>query len=270
MGRIFSIDEFSVFDGEGIRVSVFLKGCPLRCVWCHSPEGQSSKPQYLRAPAGCIGCGKCLVEGQLRQESVERCPKGLIRLCGEDISAEALCKRLLSLQGLADGVTFSGGEPLLQGEFLLESLKLLAGKMHRAVQTCGYAPEETFAEVLQNCELVLMDLKLMDPAAHRKYTGADNTLILNNYRRLAKSGVELITRVPLIQGITDTEENLSSIAAFMAENGVNRVELLPSNPFVGAKYRAAGKTWDPPYDEKGVVQTRPEIWQKYGIEVKVL
>lgn len=270
MGRIFAIDEFSVFDGDGLRISVFLKGCPLRCVWCHSPEGQRQEVQYLRAPAGCMDCGRCLIDGALRQESVARCPKGLVRRCGEDISAQELCGRLLKLQGLADGVTFSGGEPLMQGGFLSECLDLLAGKMHRAVQSCGYASKEQFAAMMERCEQILMDLKIMDADLHRKYTGADNGPILENYRLLARGGVDFITRVPLIPEITDTEENLSSIAAFMAENGVHKVELLPVNPMAGAKYKAVGRRWAPPYDESASAQTRLPLWKQYGIEVKVL
>ncbi len=270
MGRIFSIDEFSVFDGDGIRVSVFLKGCPLRCVWCHSPEGQEQQLQYLRAPAGCTGCGNCMTDKGLCEESIARCPKGLVRRCGEDIEPQALTECLLKLKGLADGVTFSGGEPLLQGDFLMECLGLLAGKMHRAVQTCGYADPNLFAAMLQQTDQVLMDLKLMDADAHRQYTGVDNDIILQNYRSLAQSDVPFVTRVPLIPTVTDTKENLTAIAVFLRENGVKYVELMPYNPMAGAKYKAVGRTWQPPYDESRPVCINKEIWQKNGVEVKIL
>ncbi len=270
MGRIFSIDEFSVFDGPGLRMSVFLKGCPLRCVWCHSPEGRSYEKQILRAPAGCIGCGNCLIDGALRPESVLRCPRGLVRECGEDITAETLCQRILRLQGMLDGVTFSGGEPLMQGDFLLACLQGLEGKMHRAVQTCGYAPADTFAAVLANVELVLMDLKIMDGAAHRKYTGVDNEGILKNYETLVNSGVPFVTRVPLIPGITDTVENITETATFLHRLGVQNVELLPYNTMAGAKYKAAGMVWQPPFDEAIPCNPRKELWENYGIEVKIL
>ena len=270
MGRIFNIEEFSVFDGPGIRMTVFLKGCPLRCVWCHSPEGQGTEQEMLRAPSGCLGCGRCMIEGKLTKESAARCPKGLVRCCGEDISPEALCKRIEDLRNMLDGVTFSGGEPLLQAEFLVECLKNLEGKLHRGVQTCGYAPSPKFAQMLKHTDLVLMDLKLMDPALHRRYTGVGNEGILCNYRLLAASGVPFITRVPLIPGVTDTEENLSAIAAFLKENGVHRAELMPYNTMAGAKYTAAGRVWRPPYDERVACTPRREIWQKYDIEVKIL
>ncbi len=270
MGRIFAVDELSVFDGPGLRMSVFLKGCPLRCVWCHSPEGRSYEKQMLRAPAGCIGCGNCLIDGALRPESVTRCPRGLVRECGEDITAEALCQRILRLRGMMDGVTFSGGEPLMQGDFLLACLQGLEGKMHRAVQTCGYAPADTFAATLARTDYLLMDLKLMDPTLHRYYTGVDNAPILKNYQQLAASGLPFITRLPLIPTVTDTVENITAMAAFLRENGVDRVELLPYNSLAGAKYKAAGLVWQPPFDETIPSNPRKELWENYGIEVKIL
>ena len=270
MGKIFSIEEMTVFDGPGVRMSIFLKGCPLRCVWCHSPEGQRSESEMIRALSGCLQCGNCLIGGKLLPESAARCPKGLVRECGGEFTAEEVSRRVEELGALLDGVTFSGGEPLMQGPFLLECLQALEGKIHRAVQTCGYADVETFAQILQHVELVLMDLKLMDPTDHRRFTGVDNAPILANFCRLAQSGVPFITRVPLIPGITDGVENLTAIACFLKENGVSYVELLPYNTMAGAKYAALGRRWKPPYDETVPCNPHGEIWENYGIEVKIL
>lgn len=239
MGRIFSIEEFATFDGPGIRTTVFLKGCPLRCTWCHNPEGQHYLPEYVRSSNGCLACGACIAAAsqnadgsrQLTEASKNACPRQLIRLCGEEIPAAALCKRILEnadiLNATGGGVTFSGGEPLGQSAFLLECLSYLNKKVHRAIQTCGYAECSVFSDVLDHCEYVLFDLKIMDPAAHLEYCGVENAPIHKNYRALANSGVAFVTRVPLIPTVTDTPQNLEAIARFISELGVTYVELLP-------------------------------------------
>ena len=280
-GTIFSIEEFSTFDGPGVRCTVFLKGCPLRCMWCHNPEGQCFEPQLLRSPNGCTGCGACLEEGRketgtpcLVEHSINACPNHLVRLCGETLSPQSLMKRLdkklWMLNTAGGGVTFSGGEPLSQPDYLLECLRLLRGKTHRAVQTSGFAPEWVFQSVLSECEYVLYDLKLMDPAMHRRYTGQDNTRILQNYRTLAAGGKPFITRIPLIPGVNDTEENLQATAAFLVELGVHQIELLPYNRSAGAKYRSLGRSYITDFDEDKAPDPRTDLFQNYGIEVSVL
>lgn len=272
-GRIFSIEEFSTFDGPGIRCTVFLKGCPLRCQWCHNPEGQRFERQILRSPNGCIGCGSCTRTG-MTEESIPLCPRHLLRLCGEDLTPGELFARLedkLWMLGAAGGgVTFSGGEPLSQSAFLLECLKLLQGKAHRAVQTSGFAPGEVFNEVLKSCDFMLFDLKLMDTLQHKHYTGVGNEVILQNYQTLVASGLSFITRIPLIPGVNDTAENLTQTAQFMHELGVKQIELLPYNKAAGAKYKAAGREFRVDFDETAECQPRKEIFDQYHIEVKVL
>ena len=281
VGRIFSIEEFSTYDGPGIRSTVFLKGCPLRCAWCHNPEGQSFTSEIAKSPSGCLGCGACVAKGKeltgetrLVPESVAVCPRRLIRICGEDISAEALVSRLeknLRLLNMGGGgVTFSGGEPLSQGEFVIECLKLLDGKTHRAIQTCGYADGELFRRAVSECEYVLYDLKHMDGAIHKRYTGVDNTRILENYRELVKSGVEFVTRIPLIPTVNDTENNLRKTAEFMSGLGVKYIELLPYNKMAGGKYLMLGREYRVDFDGSIPPQPRAEIFNEYGIEVRVL
>ena len=279
--RIFSIEEFSTYDGPGIRMTVFLKGCPLRCMWCHNPEGQEFNVQIVKSPNGCLGCGACLDAGQVATgtpqlcvESVDACPRGLVRVCGEEYTSERLLERIeknipiLNMSG--GGVTFSGGEPLCHAEFVKECMRLLRGKTNRALQTCGYCKPDVFASVLDECDYVLYDLKLMDDKAHRYYTGVSNSTILENYRLLARSGVDMVTRIPLIPSVNDTEENITQTAQFIVNNGQRYIELLPYNKLAGGKYLMLGRKYLPEFDEKTEVEIHRDIFEKYGIEVRVL
>ena len=281
MGKIFSIEEFSTFDGPGIRETIFLKGCPLKCTWCHNPEGQSFETMVVKSPNGCLNCGLCTEKGReltgipsLVKESVAVCPRNLVRICGEDKSAEELIKiidkNIAILNASGGGVTFSGGEPLSQPEFLLECLKLLKGKTNRAIQTTGFASEKIFSEIIKNCEYVLYDLKLMDDEKHKFFVGGSNKNILKNYQSLAKSGVQFITRIPLIPTVNDTVENLEATAKFMKENGVKKIEILPYNKMAGGKYKLIGKEYTPGFDVTIEPSPRKEIFEKYEIEVRVL
>ena len=280
-GKIFSIEEFSTFDGPGIRMTVFLKGCPLKCVWCHNPEGQSFESEIVRSPNGCLGCGACLEQGRkkcgdpcLVPESIAVCPQNLVRLCGEDVTSEDICRRIAKkadmLNMCGGGVTFSGGEPLVQHEFLYECLRLLKGRVNRALQTTGFASDGIFNKILSECDFVLYDLKHMDPDIHKKYVGADNREILKNYRTLAESSTEFITRIPLIPGVNDTVENITETAAFLKENRVRRLEILPYNSAAGAKYKLVGREYSVDFDENATPDPHKEIFEKYDIEVTVL
>ena len=275
--KVFSIEEFSVFDGPGMRTSVFLMGCPLRCEWCHNPEGQGFDNFILRSPNGCIECGNCQrhakIDGRktiFTEESLRSCPNALLRYCAEEYTSEALCKKLERslpiLNASGGGVTFSGGEPTASHEFLLECLTLLKGKTNRAVQTCGYCTPDVFERVLAECDYMLFDLKLIDDALSKRYTGVSNAPILQNLRALAKSGKEFVIRTPLVPGVTDTEENTEAIARLLEDNGVKYVELLPYNKMAGSKYRLAGRVFAPSFDESVPVAIRKELFSKHGIE----
>jgi len=278
-GYIFSIEEFSVYDGPGIRSTVFLKGCPLRCSWCHNPEGQEPKPQIVRSPNGCVGCKRC--EKAATEEngkwiftvqSIQSCPMGLLRVCGEEMSPEELCQRLLKNRRLLQkgGVTFSGGEPFMQSAFLFDCLQLLKGKLHTAIQTSGYCNREVFAKALELADYFLFDLKVIDEDGHKKYTGVSNRCILENFTALAKSGKDFTVRVPLIPGVTDTEKNITDIARVLTRNGVGYVELLPYNKMAGGKYAMVQRQYTPMFDEQQEVMIRKDIFDTYGIEYKVL
>ncbi len=247
-GTIFDIKEFTVHDGPGARVTVFMKGCPLRCVWCHNPEGLDRKPELMHRRSMCVHCGNCKKgcdhpQCQGFDRCVLACPNGCLSIAGEEMTPRALADRLSQyvpmLNAMGGGITFSGGEPLLQGEFLLEVMALLPDA-HIALQTSGYALSGLYSRVAQRVDYVLQDLKLADPGLHKDYTGVDNQLILENVRWLKQSGKPFVFRVPLIPGITDTAENLNALARITEDYSV---ELMPYNPMAGAKYPMVGRTY---------------------------
>ncbi len=245
-GIIFDEKEFAVHDGPGVRTTVFFKGCPLRCVWCHNPEGLSPKIELMTKPSRCQHCGRCRIPCTHEacrgfDRCLYACPDVQVSVCGREVSVDELTEWLLKSADFlrkSGGVTFSGGEPLLQGEFLLAVCgRLKAEGIHLAVETCGYAPAALFDRMLDVVDYVMMDLKLMDPEQHKKYTGADNSLILTNAARLKASGKAHIFRTPLIPGITETPENRAAVLAFAGESPH---EILPYNSMAGAKYPMLG------------------------------
>lgn len=277
---VFSIEEFSTFDGPNLRTTVFFKGCPLRCEWCHNPEGQRPDKEYVRNKNGCIGCGECLknanrVAGRtvFTEKSAAACPKGLIRVCGTDYTPRQLADRLnKNADILSDGggITFSGGEPLLRTDFIVATSALLDPRLTVALQTSGYADNATFKNALGVCDFVLYDLKIIDKDGFAKYCGGDTEIVLRNYRTLAESGVPFVTRVPLIPTVTDTPQNLTAIAETIAEVGAKRVELLPYNRFAGGKYPTVGRKYSPSFDETVPSSPRTEIFASFGIGTKIL
>lgn len=265
-GIIFDIKDFALHDGAGIRTTVFLKGCPLRCAWCHNPEGLSPAPELYRK-GGCVDCGLCRTPCDHPDcapfgRCLHVCPANRLRVSGVPWDSEALAARLLKKKDIYDlsggGVTLSGGEPLLQAEFSLSLLTALEGRVHRALETSGYAPEDTFLRVAEACDFVYMDLKLFDPEAHRRMTGVDNTVILENARRLREMGIPHTFRIPLIPGITDTEENLRGLSSVA---GDSPVELLPCNPLAPAKYGSVGRVFSPDVSPDAPVSPRLSLFR---------
>ncbi len=281
LGTVFDIKEFSVYDGPGVRATVFLKGCPLRCQWCHNPEGLGKSPQIM-VSSGCAKCGKCRVDGCAflnRGECdgcgrcVSLCPQGLRKISGTIYTPEELTKRLLSYApffGTDGGVTFSGGEPTYQSDFLCEVLDILGNAgIHRAVQTCGYCSEAVFSRVLDRVDFVLFDIKHTDPDLHKKYTGVDNAPILANLERLKRSGVPFIVRIPLIAGVNDDAVNLAKTAELLTDApNLQRVELLPYNGAAGAKYKMVDMPFD--HDFRAPERVDTSVFTARGIDCRVL
>jgi pyruvate formate lyase activating enzyme len=248
-GVVFDVKEFAVHDGPGVRVTVFLKGCPLRCSWCHNPEGLSPQPQVMRGAAG-------------------------ERLAGQVFTSAELAARLNSqgdlLRAGQGGVTFSGGEPLAQAEFVAEVIDQL-DDIHVVLDTSGDAEEADFRLVASKAGLIYFDLKLIDPGQHRYHTGADNVRILKNLRLLGELDVPFVIRVPLVPGVTDTEANLSAISRLIAGMpGLQRVDLLPYNRAAGAKYAACALTFQPTFDEAQPVNPNLACLEPAGVKVRIL
>ncbi len=278
-GLVFSIEEFSVFDGPGIRSTVFLKGCPLKCSWCHNPEGQSFEKQILKNYNECIGCGKCIETAvrltgkkDLIEECAAVCPKNLIRVCGVEYTAEELCLKLKKNKMFYDGggVTFSGGEPLAQPQFLSECLGILKGEIHTAVQTSGYTNEKVFKEILNLADMFLFDLKVINEEKSKKYTGVSSSVIINNFGLLAESGRDFIVRIPLIPEVIATESNLKDIINILRFYKVKYAEGLPYNKLAGAKYSLCSRKYTPQFDPDAAVAESADLFKSNGITLRIM
>jgi pyruvate formate lyase activating enzyme len=248
-GILFDIKEFALFDGPGLRTTVFLKGCPLRCAWCHNPEGLTAEPQMLRSAGG-------------------------ERLVGQRFEAAALATRLNRqadiLRDAGGGVTFSGGEPLQQAAFVGAVIDGL-DRQHVVLDTSGYGEEAEFRRLVAKVDLVFFDLKLIDPHLHERYTGCGNGPILRNLRALSESKRPYVIRVPLVPGVTDTAANLSAIAqTCRCLAGLVRVDLLPYNRAAGGKYDACGLRFAPSWDEAQAPCVDTDVFVRAGLAARVV
>lgn len=263
---IFDISHSSFVDGPGIRTTVFFKGCNLRCKWCHNPESISPKPELMFYADRCKDCGACLRNCPNELKTCSLCGKcahyclyDARKLCGkryavDELFSEIVCDRAF-YESSGGGVTFSGGECMLQVEFLTEILKKCKDEhISTAVDTAGKVPWESFEKILPYTDLFLYDIKLMDKALHRKFTGADNSLILDNLKKLFGAGKRIHIRIPVIANVNDNAAEMEKVKAFLKENGYpEKVELLPYHKLGEAKRNALGKEtflFSPPTDEK--------------------
>lgn len=278
-GIVFDIKEFAVFDGPGIRQTVFLKGCPLRCSWCHNPEGLCKAPQLMVSTASCIKCGKCK-EVCVNETCISCgacipvCPLHLRRIAGTEMSSTELADRIKEnseyYSNYGGGVTFSGGEPLMQAEFLVEVLEQLEG-IHCAIETSGYCQKELFQKVLEQLDFVMMDIKLMNREKHKFYTGVFNDRILENVSVLCSGDTPFVIRIPVIPGVNDNEENYEETARFLeGAKALQKVELLPYHKTAGAKYTMLGKEYKPVFDPEQKIWISQKIFSEHGIRSEVL
>lgn len=248
---ISDIQRFCMHDGPGIRTTVFFKGCPLRCEWCHNAETQNCQKELLFYKEKCIGCGickacdkeACIVCGAC----VQNCPTGAREVAGYEYTAQELYDQIqkdIAFYGKEGGVTFSGGECMMQVEGLAEVLKMCKENgIHTAIDTAGYVPFEHFEKILPYTDLFLYDIKLFDFEKHKKYTGVDNKLILENIKKLFSAGATIWVRIPIIPSVNDNTQEMKKIKEFLDGCGSpEKIELLPYHPMGESKSQALGKT----------------------------
>jgi pyruvate formate lyase activating enzyme len=266
-GLIFNIMRFSLHDGPGIRTTVFLKGCPLACWWCHNPESQDPGPELVYSAERCRLCADCaaacpehaiqLLDGALRRSPdlcracgacVDACLTEARDLVGRRVTASSVIRDIerdvIFFDESGGGVTFSGGEPVSQPAFLDAMLTgCRARRIHTVIDTCGFAQRDVFLEVASKADLVLYDLKTTNRDKHDTYTGVSNELVLDNLEALASAGRPVIVRLPVIPGINDSREELAEAAALLARLPVRHIELLPYHRGGVEKYRRLGVSY---------------------------
>lgn len=242
-GQIFDIKEFSIYDGPGLRTTVFLKGCPLRCLWCHNPEGLSTRRQIMVMNNNCGDCVDCLKPCKHPEciglpRCLKICKDGKVILKNETVDAKKLARQLLTQSEFFgdSGITFSGGEPTSQSEFLFEMLDLLS-EIHTVVETCGYTDQITFKKLIDKASLIYLDIKHTNSKIHKELTGVDNELILSNLNQLINSKKEFVVRMPLIYGYNDDEDNLNQLVKILSNiPNLKELHFLPYNPYTEVKY----------------------------------
>lgn len=278
-GVVFDLKEFAVYDGPGIRQTVFLKGCPLHCSWCHNPEGLSMCPEIMVSHASCTQCGQCKKVCKHEKcigcgECVAVCPLHIRRIAGSVMTSQELEKEIRKNSDYyaryGGGVTFSGGEPLLQAPFLIEVLDRIQD-LHCAIETSGYAKPEIFQAVVSRLDYIIMDIKIFDREKHMKYVGVDNTWILENAKYLCEGDKPFVIRIPMIPGVNDDDMNYEQTARWIAgAKALQKVELLPYHKTAGAKYSMVGREYAPDFDPEQTINVGKEIFEKYGIRSEVL
>lgn len=296
-GVVFDIKRFALHDGPGTRTTVFLKGCPMHCWWCHNPEGQSARPEIMFHRSRCNGCGDCLevcapgalklaAEGLLIDRHkctlcgacIQACPAEALELSGREMTvAEVLAE--IEKDGLFydeshGGVTFSGGEPLLQPDFLGALLQACQEEeIHTCLDTTGFAPWEVLERVARHVDLFLYDLKLMDDEQHQRFTGVSNGLILDNLRALSSRESSIIVRLPLIPGVNDGEENIRQTGEFLASLAHSHpLDILPYHRAGIGKYAKLSRTYCLPEIQPPALERSAEIAQmlaSFGLEVTI-
>lgn len=295
-GFVFDIKKFAVDDGPGIRTTVFLKGCPLRCWWCHNPEGQTSTPELMYRQKRCIRCGECVKTCpsqalslgtkqlsinrkicSLCGECAEKCPSEALAIIGKETSVEEVMREINKDSAFYEesggGITISGGEPLLQIDFTDAVLSECKKRnVHTAVDTCGYAPKKAIEKIKDKVDLFLYDLKIMNETKHRRYTGKSNRQILENFKTLVENGNDLLVRFPIIPRMNDDKDNVKRIAVFILSHGIKSISLLPYHKAGIEKYRSLGRGYrlnsmKVPSEQK--LNSIKKLLEAFGLMVKI-
>jgi pyruvate formate lyase activating enzyme len=296
-GTIFDIKKYAIHDGPGIRTTVFFKGCPLHCDWCHNPEGVSADLQTVYRQDRCIGCLECVdvcpqgavtptADGVVTDPEkcvlcgrcAATCPAEAREMIGRTVTAAEVIEEVEKDRPFFDqsggGVTFSGGEPLMQPAFLLDLLaRCQALDFHCTVDTTGYTEDRSLLlKVAEKADLFLYDLKHMDSDTHRRRTGVSNDIIKENLARLAETGARIIIRIPIIGGFSDDEGNANRTAAFLAElPGIRQINILPYHDGAKSKYKKLCLAY--PHEtlrplSKADIDRMAEHFRKYGFQVR--
>lgn len=315
-GIIFNIQKFSVHDGPGIRTTVFMKGCPLRCKWCHNPEGQVPGKELVTYGSRCLGCGscvdvcptgavsireandkgstgvaadnlgvakpharaitdraKCIVSGAC----TEVCPTGAREIAGKIVSSswvmEEVVKDRIFYDQSGGGVTFSGGEPLMQPNFLYElCTKCKEEGIHVAVDTSGCASWEVLERIALVTDMFLYDVKMIDEAQHVKYTGASNKLVLENLIRLSEAHADIVARIPIIPGVNDDDKSVDDLGKYLSTTTVKRADLLPYHSIGADKYDRLGRIYElsttPEPTEERMLNIKERL-EGFGLKVRI-
>lgn len=296
IANIFNIQKFSVHDGPGIRTTIFFKGCPLKCLWCHNPESQSYKKQILYDMDKCNLCGTCVKLCSRKAIKIEKgklitdydkcnycgqceiyCVKGARQVAGKEYTVDEVLKEVLKDRVFYEqsngGVTLSGGEPLIQIDFVEELLKKLKEEnIHTAVDTCGAVNFENIQRAAQYTDVFLYDIKLMNDEEHQVFTGASNKIILDNLRKLSEIHNNINLRMPIIEGVNSDESHIEKTIDYIKSINIKKINLLPYHDIAKHKYKKLGMIYEDekmskPSDEK--MQHFKEMLEKEGYEVKI-
>lgn len=292
-GWVCDIQRFSLHDGPGIRTTVFLKGCPLKCVWCHNPESQSLLLEIAEFNDKCIGCGRCIevcpeeaitkTRWSINREictrcgkCAEMCPSGARKIIGEKMTVEDVLEEVkkdkVFYKNSGGGITLSGGEPLIQPLFSRELLRICKEEnIHTAIETSGYANWSNFKKILPFVDITFFDIKHLDPLKHKEVTGKSNEIILENLKKIIKEEVEIVIRIPLIPGYNDAEEHIISVAKFLRGlKYIKKIELFPYHKLGETKYNRIGREYglNISSPSKKQINKIKELLESYGFQVK--
>ena len=289
MAKVFNIQRYSIHDGPGIRTTVFFKGCPLKCIWCHNPESQKFDKEIMIYKDRCISCGYCIKSCKnkaidnydnctLCEECTENCPTNARQIVGKEMTITDIINEIQKDRIFFDqskgGVTLSGGEPLSQGVFLKDLVvELKSKRINIILDTSGYSKWEVLENIAPYIDLFLYDLKVVNNEKHKKYTGVSNEIIIENLKKLSTIGKEIFIRIPIIPSLNDSEEDIQDFINLLKEvKNFNHIDLLPYHNISMEKYKRLGVKYDIEHVKKPTKEQMESIRDKFqneGFRVKI-